>query len=67
MAAVFIHGVPDTAQVWDDVRKQLPDVPTVALSLPGFGAPIPQGFSCSKEAYVDWIIQRLQDMTGDAS
>ena len=64
MAAVFIHGVPDTAQVWDDVRKELAEVPTVALSLPGFGAPIPQGFSCSKEAYVDWIIQRLQEMDG---
>ena len=31
----------------------------VTLSLPGFGCPLPAGFSATKEAYVDWLLGRL--------
>lgn len=60
MPAVFIHGVPDTYRVWDQVRGHLSRTDTIALSLPGFGSPLPDGFSAAKEDYVDWIIKELE-------
>ncbi len=59
MVTIFVHGVPDTASVWDNVREQLQDLNTVALRLPGFGASVPEGFGCTKEEYVDWLIRYL--------
>ena len=43
MTIVFVHGVPNTAAVWDPVRSLLPDRETVALQLPGFGCDAPAG------------------------
>jgi pimeloyl-ACP methyl ester carboxylesterase len=62
MAAVFIHGVPDTGLVWDRVRSHLKRTDVIALSLPGFGAPVPEGFTAVKEEYVDWILARLEQI-----
>src|SRR6202162_4432404 len=39
MPAVFVHGVPDTQQVWDAVIARLDRKDVVTLSLPGFGCP----------------------------
>ena len=55
---VFLHGVPETAQLWDRVRSQLHH-DSVALSLPGFGCARPEGFSATKDAYVDWLVGEL--------
>jgi len=60
MTAVFVHGNPDTYHVWDLVRDRIGDVPSVALSLPGFGCPIPDGFTATKEEYVAWLIAALE-------
>lgn len=60
---VLLHGVPETADIWDDVRAQL-DEPSVALALPGFGCPRPDGFSATKDAYVDWILEALRSLDG---
>lgn len=38
MTAVFVHGVPETAGVWDPLKGHLVG-DTVTLSLPGFGTP----------------------------
>jgi len=43
MTAVFVNGNPDTYHVWDFVCRLLPDHDSVALSLPGFGCPVPAG------------------------
>ncbi len=59
MTAVFIHGVPDTARVWNPLRQLLPEQETVALTLPGFGTPLPGGFRATKDEYVDWVIGEL--------
>ena len=61
MPVIFVHGVPDTFHVWDEVRGHLPALETAALALPGFGCPIPQGFTATKEEYVDWIINKLEE------
>ena len=39
---VFVHGVPETAAIWDKVRGAI-DQDSVALALPGFGSPRPEG------------------------
>ncbi len=62
MPAVFVHGVPDTFRVWEPVRQHLSRTDLIALALPGFDAPRPPGFRCSKEEYANWIIQQLEAM-----
>jgi pimeloyl-ACP methyl ester carboxylesterase len=63
MPAVFVHGVPETAELWDGVRAKL-DRDTVALSLPGFGAPRPAGFGATKDDYAEWLVGELRSIDG---
>lgn len=62
MPAILIHGVPDTHHVWDGVRRHLTRTDVEAWNLPGFGVPRPDGFSSTKEEYVDWLIDRLESV-----
>ncbi|MFD5595611.1 alpha/beta fold hydrolase [Streptomyces griseorubiginosus] len=66
MPAVLVHGVPDTHHVWDDVLDHLPRTDVFTLALPGFGCPVPEGFTSTKEEYVDWIIARLEGLGSPA-
>jgi len=59
MPAVLVHGVPDTAEMWDPLLAELSRGDVVTLRLPGFGAPLPDGFGATKEEYVDWIADQL--------
>jgi pimeloyl-ACP methyl ester carboxylesterase len=56
---VFLHGVPETAALWDKVRAEF-DEETVALSLPGFGCARPPGFGATKDDYADWLVGELE-------
>ncbi|WP_439381296.1 alpha/beta fold hydrolase [Amycolatopsis lexingtonensis] len=62
MPAVFVHGNPETAAVWDLLLAELapsrPDL--VCLSPPGFGAPLPAGFGATRVEYRDWLIGELE-------
>ncbi len=58
---VFVHGVPETEQLWDKVRAEI-DAPSVAVSLPGFGCARPAGFTATKDAYTDWLIGQLESI-----
>ena len=60
MTAVFLHGVPETYRIWDGIRARLGEMPSVSVALPGFGSPLPNGFSATKDAYIDWIIAELE-------
>ena len=62
MPAVFVHGVPDTFRVWNPVREHLSRTDVIALALPGFDAPVPTDFRASKEGYVNWIVEKLQEI-----
>jgi pimeloyl-ACP methyl ester carboxylesterase len=42
MSLVFVHGSGDSARSWAQVIDALPDIPCVALDLPGHGALIEQ-------------------------
>jgi pimeloyl-ACP methyl ester carboxylesterase len=60
---VFVHGVPETAALWDKVRVDLDDE-SVALSMPGFGCPRPAGFGATKDDYVEWLVAELARIDG---
>ncbi|APU16669.1 MULTISPECIES: alpha/beta fold hydrolase [Actinoalloteichus] len=66
MTAVFLHGVPETGVIWNGVRARLADagVPSVALDLPGFGAPRPAGFGATKDEYAQWLATELRGIDG---
>jgi len=55
---VFVHGVPETAAIWDGIRQGI-GRDSVALELPGFGNPRPAGFCATKDEYVDWLLGEL--------
>lgn len=60
MPAVLVHGVPDGAWMWDPLRAHLARRDVVALELPGFGTPVPDGFGATKEDYADWLTEQLR-------
>lgn len=63
MTTVFVHGVPETAAVWDRLRAEL-DRESVALALPGFGGPRPAGFGATMDEYVGWLVGELEGLDG---
>ena len=60
MPAVFVHGVPETHHVWDDLRTHLGRVHSIAVALPGFGNPRPDGFGATMDEYAAWLIAELE-------
>lgn len=64
MPAVFVHGVPDTARVWQPTLKHLGRRDTVCLSLPGFGNKRPAGFTSDKDSYAAWVLGELKKIDG---
>ena len=52
--------MPDTTQLWDAVRTHLSRTDIVTPALPGFAAPVPPRFDATKEAYVDWLVGRIE-------
>lgn len=64
MTTVFLHGVPDTAAVWQPLQAALGDPSAVALSLPGFGCGLPDGLEPTKDHYADWVASALEALPG---
>ncbi len=60
---VLVHGVPETAVIWDRLRDRL-DRESVALPLPGFGCARPADFAADKDAYVEWLLAELDALDG---
>ncbi len=60
---VFVHGVPETAAIWDKIRART-DEESVALALPGFGCPRPDGFGGTKDDYAGWLAGELERLPG---
>jgi pimeloyl-ACP methyl ester carboxylesterase len=61
MTVVFVHGNPEVAAIWDPLRAAL-GLDSVALSPPGFGAPVPDGFAATSDAYADWLVTELEGL-----
>ncbi len=60
MPAVLVHGVPDTPMLWGPVRDLLDRDDVLTPALPGFGTPLPDNFSVTKEGYADWLVTQLE-------
>lgn len=60
MPAVLVHGIPDTYRVWNRVRTHLKRSDIIAIELPGFGTPVPDGLTITADNYVDWIIAQIE-------
>lgn len=62
MSVVFVHGVPDTPIMWEPVINALglDTSEYIAPALPGFEESAPSGFSCTKDAYADWLIGEVE-------
>lgn len=67
MTKVFVHGNPETSAIWGPLvevlhRRGINDV--VLLSPPGFGAPVPAGWTATRQKYCDWLIAELESLEG---
>jgi pimeloyl-ACP methyl ester carboxylesterase len=58
MTVVFVHDVPETAAIWRKMQALIDD-DSVAVSLPGFGNPRPDGFGATKDEYAEWLVAQL--------
>lgn len=68
MPKVFVHGNPETSALWRVLFSELEDRgihDLHAISPPGFGAPVPEGFEPTQAGYRDWLIEQLQTLGGD--
>jgi pimeloyl-ACP methyl ester carboxylesterase len=57
---VLVHGNPETAAIWGPLIEALGSADVVALSPPGFGAPVPEGFSSTADEYAAWLAGELE-------
>ena len=64
MTIVLVHGVPETAAVWDPLREILGRSDVVAVELPGFGNAAAKGFGATKEDYLGWLVAELERIGG---
>jgi pimeloyl-ACP methyl ester carboxylesterase len=62
VTVVVVHGVPETDAVWQPLRNALGRDDVVALSPPGFGAPVPEGFGATVTEYRDWLVGELEQL-----
>lgn len=60
MTAVFVHGVPETPEVWAPLISHLERDDVAALRMPGFGSPLPDGMQATMHEYADWLAAELQ-------
>ena len=58
MTALFVHGVPETSQVWEPLVAALGRTDVELLGLPGFGSPAPD-FEPTMYGYADWLAAEL--------
>jgi pimeloyl-ACP methyl ester carboxylesterase len=61
---VLVHGNPETTAIWDPLRAELGRDDVVALSPPGFGAPVPDGWSATSDDYLAWLVAELERLDG---
>jgi len=64
MPAVLVHGNPETSAIWGRLISTLERDDVIALSPPGFGAPVPDGWTATRRQYIDWLASRLDGIDG---
>jgi len=66
---LFVHGNPETPALWRPLHAALAERGVgdlEALAPPGFGAPVPDGFAATREAYRDWLVDEIEQRGGQA-
>lgn len=68
MPKVFVHGNPENSKLWGVLFEELRargahDL--VALSPPGFGGPVPDGFEATRMGYQSWLIDQIDQLDGE--
>jgi pimeloyl-ACP methyl ester carboxylesterase len=58
--AVLVHGVPDTPALWSPIRSHLSRTDIVTPQLPGFGVPVPEGWTATKDEYASWLADQIE-------
>ena len=64
MPAVFVHGNPETSAIWAELFAALERDDLIALSPPGFGAPVPDGWTATRAEYAAWLGEELAAIEG---
>jgi pimeloyl-ACP methyl ester carboxylesterase len=64
MPVVFVHGVPETAAIWTPLLAELGRADAMTLSPPGFGAPVPAGFTATSDDYLAWLVAEIESIEG---
>lgn len=64
MPIVLVHGNPETDAIWDDLRRCLGRNDVIALSPPGFGSAVPDGFGATSDEYMAWLAGELEGIAG---
>ena len=64
MTVVLVHGNPETDAIWGPMRTELGRDDVIALSPPGFGAPIPDGFGATSDESAAWLAAELERLDG---
>jgi len=64
MTVVLVHGNPETTAIWDPLRAELGRDDVIALSPPGFGAPVPDAFGATSDDYLAWLVAELEALAG---
>ncbi|CAN5523730.1 alpha/beta hydrolase [soil metagenome] len=58
MPAIFVHGVPETTELWGQLTERLDRTDVVLLGLPGFGSSAPD-FEPTMQGYATWLAVEL--------
>jgi pimeloyl-ACP methyl ester carboxylesterase len=66
VAAVLVHGNPETPAIWEPLVSHLQRTEVVCPQLPGFGCPAPAGFGATKEEYADWLEAEVEAIAADS-
>ncbi|MBU6232761.1 MAG: alpha/beta hydrolase [Acidobacteria bacterium] len=56
MTIVLLHGNPETSAIWRELVREWRRDDIVTPSLPGFGCEVPQGFGCTMDEYLTWLV-----------
>tara|TARA_B100001123_G_C15057815_1_gene926290 strand:- start:130 stop:873 length:744 start_codon:yes stop_codon:yes gene_type:complete len=64
MSVVLVHGNPETDAIWGPLRTELGRDDLIALSPPGFGSALPQGFDMTSDGYLHWLETELEQLDG---
>jgi pimeloyl-ACP methyl ester carboxylesterase len=62
VTVALVHGNPETAAIWDPLRAAIGRDDVVALSPPGFGAPVADDFRATSDDYLAWLIDEVEQL-----